>query len=213
MLMRTRHNLFIFVCITAGIILTFSHLVYAAESDFEKLRKESASIKTLQADFVQKKSMKILSKPFVSKGRFYYAVPDSFRWEYSKPLRSIVIAHKNTTKRFIYSGGKMTEDKMGGAQAMKIVLGEIAGWMTGRFDQNPAFTATIKKGASTMIILTPAGKSMAGMIERIEITLSKKAATVQAVKITESANNFTQINFDNVEINKAINPSVFQDVR
>ena len=47
--------------------------------------------------------------------------PDSFRWEYFKPLRSIVIAYKNNTKRYIASGGKMVEDKTGGAQAMKIV--------------------------------------------------------------------------------------------
>ena len=117
--------------------------------------------------------MKILSRPLVSEGRFYYAAPDSFRWEYFKPLRSIVIAHNNSTRRFIYSEGKIVEDKMGGAQAMKIVLNEIAGWMNGRFDQNPAFTAIINKGPNTVITLTPAGKSMAGMIEKIEITLSE----------------------------------------
>jgi outer membrane lipoprotein-sorting protein len=213
MLMRARCNLYIFVCIIAGIFLVLGPLNYAGANDFEQLRKESANIKTIQAHFVQKKSMKILSRPLISEGRFYYAAPDSFRWEYFKPLRSIVITYKNNTKRYIASGGKMVEDKTGSAQAMKIVLGEVAGWMSGRFDQNPSFAATINEGANTRITLTPTEKSMTGMIEKIEIILSKKSATVQSVKITESANNFTQINFDNVEINKAINPSVFQDAQ
>jgi outer membrane lipoprotein-sorting protein len=213
MLMRTRCNLYIFVCIIAGIFLVLGPLNYVRANDFEQLRKESANIKTIQAHFVQKKSMKILSKPLISEGRFYYVAPDSFRWEYFKPLRSIVIAYKNNTKRYIASGGKIVEDKIGGAQAMKIVLGEVAGWMSGKFDQNPSFAATINEGANTIITLTPTEKSMTGMIEKIEITLSKKSATVKSVKITESANNFTQINFDNVEINKAINPSVFQDAQ
>jgi outer membrane lipoprotein-sorting protein len=213
MLMRTRPNLCIFICIAVGVLLVSSQLIYAAATDFEKLRKKSANTKTIQADFVQKKSMRILSRPLISEGRFYYAAPDSFRWEYFKPLRSIVIAHKNSTKRFIYSDGKMAEDKMGGAQAMKIVLSEISSWMNGRFDQNPAFAATVKEGANTMIILTPVGKSMAGMIEKIEITLSKDAATVKSVKIIEGVNSFTQINFLNVKTNKEINPSVFQDVQ
>jgi outer membrane lipoprotein carrier protein len=211
MLIKTCRNLYIFIAL--GIILASSQLIHAAANDFEKLRKESANIKTIQADFVQNKSMKILSKPLVSVGRFYYAAPDSFRWEYLKPLRSIVIAHKNTTKRFIYSGGKMMEDKAGGAQAMKIVLNEIGGWMNGRFDQNPSFAATIKERANTMIILTPAGNSMAGMIEKIEITLSKDKATVKAVKIIENADAFTRIDFLNVKTNKAINSSVFEDVQ
>ncbi len=209
--MHTRCNLYIFVCIIVGAFLALGPLNYAWANDFEQLRRESANIKTIQAHFVQKKSMKILSKPLISEGRFYYADPNSLRWEYFKPLRSIVIAYKNNTKRYIASGGKMVEDKTGGAQAMKIVLGEVAGWMSGRFDQNPSFAATINEGANTRITLKPAEKSMTGMIEKIEIILSKKSATVQSVKITESANNFTQINFDNVEINKAINPSVFQD--
>jgi len=212
MLMGNRCNLYIFVCII-GIFLVLGPLNYAGANDFEQLRKESANIKTIQAHFVQKKSMKILSRPLISEGRFYFAAPDSFRWEYFKPLRSIVIAYKNNTKRYIASGGNMVEDKTGGAQAMKIVLGEVAGWMSGKFDQNPSFAATINEGANTRITLTPAEKSMTGMIEKIEITLSKKTATVQSVKIIESANNFTQINFDNVEINKAINPSVFQDAQ
>jgi outer membrane lipoprotein-sorting protein len=210
--MRTRYILYSFVCLIIGIFLVIGPLNYAWASDFEKLRKESANIKTIQTRFVQKKSMKILSKPLISEGRFYYASPDSFRWEYFKPLRSVVITYKNNTKRYIASGGKMVEDKTGSAQAMKIVLNEVTGWMNGKFDQNPSFKATINEGANTRITLTPTEKSMSGMIEKIEIILSKKSATVKSVKIIESANNFTQIDFDNVEINKAINSSVFQDV-
>jgi outer membrane lipoprotein-sorting protein len=204
--------LYSFVCLIIGIFLVIGPLNYAWASDFEKLRKESANIKTIQTRFVQKKSMKILSKPLISEGRFYYASPDSFRWEYFKPLRSVVITYKNNTKRYIASGGKMVEDKTGSAQAMKIVLNEVTGWMNGKFDQNPSFKATISEGGNTRNTLTPTEKSMSGMIEKIEIILSKKSATVKSVKIIESANNFTQIDFDNVEINKAINSSVFQDV-
>ena len=211
--MQVRCKSYIFVCIIVGVFLVLSPLNYVWANDFEQLRKESANIKTIQAHFIQKKSMKILSKPLISEGHFYYSAPDSFRWEYFKPLRNIVIANKNNTKRYIASGGKMVEDKTGGAQAMKIVLNEVAGWMSGKFDQNPSFAATINEGANTKITLTPTEKSMTGMIEKIEIILSKKSATVQSVKIIESENNFTQINFDKVEINKAINSSVFQDVQ
>jgi outer membrane lipoprotein-sorting protein len=196
----------------AVIFSAYIKISCAKENDFEKLRQESAAIKTLQADFIQKKSMKILSKPLISEGRFSYAAPDSLRWEYRKPLRSIVIAYKNETKRYLDSGGKMIEDKTGGTQAMKIVLNEVAGWINGRFDQKPSFKATIQGKANTVITLTPVEKSMAGMIKKIEITLSRKTAVVQCVKIIEDADSFTQIKFRNVKINQAINPSVFQNI-
>ena len=196
-----------------SILLLILPISVSADS-FEQLRKESANIKTIQASFVQKKFMKILTKPLISEGLFYYIAPDSFRWEYLKPLRSVVIVHKGETRRYTASGGKMIEDKSGGAQAMKIVLSEVTGWMSGKFDQNPSFTATLKEGTNTTLItLKPVGKSMSGMIEKIEITISQKAATVKSVKIIESANASTLIDFTNVEVNKAISRSVFQDVQ
>lgn len=181
--------------------------------DFARLRKDSARISTISADFVQKKSMKILSKPLVSEGKFYFAAPDSIRWEYSKPLKSVVISSKGNTKRYIASGGKMVEDKTGGAQAMKIVLDEVAGWMSGKFDSNPSYTATLQEGLNTVITMTPVGKSMAGMIEKIEITVSRKDASIKSVRIIESANAETLIEFTHVVVNKKITPSVFQDVQ
>jgi outer membrane lipoprotein-sorting protein len=211
--MRIRLALHGFIYIIVYSLLMLS-LPFAAFADsFEQLRRESANIQTIQARFVQKKFMKILVKPLISEGRFYYVAPDSFRWEYLKPLRSVVIADRGDTRRFTASGGKMIEDKSGGAQAMKIVLGEVTGWMSGKFDQNPSFTATLKKGTNTQITLMPVGKSMSGMIEKIEITVSSKAAAVKSVKIIENANAFTLIDFTDVEINKVISNSVFQDVQ
>lgn len=209
--MQAYRPLFNILCFLA--VLFFSAPIIHAATDFEQLRKESAKMKSLQAGFVQKKFMKILSKPLISEGRFYYAAPDAFRWEYFKPLRSVVISNKNFTKRYIYSEGKMIEDKTGGAQAMKIVLGEITEWMSGKFDQNPSFKATISKKQNTCITLTPAGVNANALIEKIEITLASQAGVVRSVKIYEGADSFTQIDFNNVKINGSINPSVFQEVQ
>ena len=200
---------------TGLILLLFLMVLPAAvrADDFEQLRKDSARISTISADFVQKKSMKILSRPLVSEGKFFYAAPSSIRWEYHKPVRSVVISGQGTARRYIASGGRMIEDKTGGSQAMKIVLDEVAGWMSGKFNSNPSFTATLKEGAQTQIILKPAGPGMAGMIEKIEITVSRKDRSVQSVRIVESASAETRIDFKHVVINKEINPAVFQDIQ
>jgi outer membrane lipoprotein-sorting protein len=191
----------------------FVLLPQAAFADgFEQLRKDAAGIQTVQARFVQKKQMKILTKPLIAEGRFYYAAPDSFRWEYLKPLRSVVLSHKGEAKRYIMSGGKMTEDKSGGVQAMRLVLSEVVNWTSGRFDRNPSFKASLKEGTNTLITLIPVGQNMAGMIEKIEISVTKKTMAIKSVKIIESENAATIIDFSDVEINKTISNSVFQDV-
>jgi outer membrane lipoprotein-sorting protein len=192
------------------ILLLLNHVAFA--DDFEQVRKNAAQIKTIQADFIQTKSMKILNKPLISEGRFYYAAPDSFRWEYLKPLKSIVINHKGQTKRYIYSGGKMVEDESGGAQGMKIILGEITSWMSGKFDQNPSFKATLKEGTYTQITLMPVGQNMNGMLQKVIITISKKDAAVKSVNIIESETSSTIIDFKNTQTNKNIPETIFQDI-
>ena len=184
----------------------------AGADDFDRLRRDASRISSLSADFVQKKSMKILSKPLVSTGKFFYAAPDSIRWEYVKPIRSIVISEKGTSKRYIASGGKMIEDKTGGAQAMKIVLDEVAGWMKGKFSANPSFAASVREGPETVIVLTPTGKNTAGMIEKIEITVSRKDAVVKTVRIVEGAAAETRIDFLRTAVNPALPPGTFQDI-
>jgi len=186
--------------------------LYTYADDFAQLRKDAASIKTVQAAFVQKKIMKILSRPLVSEGRFFYAAPDSFRWEYLKPVKSIVLSGKGEAKRYIMSQGKMVEDKSGGVQAMRIVLGEVVNWMSGKFDLNPSFQAAVTEGKNTLITLVPVERNMAGMIEKIEISVVKKSMAIKSVRIIESENAATIIDFSHVEINKAVNASVFQDV-
>ncbi|PKN76682.1 MAG: hypothetical protein CVU52_03755 [Deltaproteobacteria bacterium HGW-Deltaproteobacteria-10] len=196
--------------LSLGLFVLLSSAAFA--DSFEQLRQDAAGIKTLQARFVQKKQMKILTKPLISEGRFFYAAPNSFRWEYLKPLRSIVISGNGDAKRYIMSGGKIVEDKSGGVQAMRIVLGEVVNWTSGRFDHNPSFKASLREGTNTLITLIPVGKNMAGMIDKIEISVAKKTMAIKSVKIIEGENAATIIDFSDVEINKAINPSVFQDV-
>ncbi|HON59641.1 MAG TPA: outer membrane lipoprotein carrier protein LolA [Smithella sp.] len=196
----------------AMLLLLCGSAAFALEDDFAKIRRESSGIRTLQADFVQKKFMKILSKPLVSEGRFYYEAPDSLRWEYVKPLKSLVIIRKNQIKRYLYSEGKMIEDRTGGAQTMKIVLQEVVGWMNGRFDQNPSFKATLIRKATPVITLVPADKNLSGFVEKIEITLAGSRGVVKSVKIFEGTDNFTQINFVRVQTNAPIDSAVFQDV-
>jgi outer membrane lipoprotein-sorting protein len=50
------------------------------------------------------------------------------------------------------------------------------------------------------------------MIQKIEISVSKKLMAVKSVKIIENENTATIIDFRDVEINKPINETVFQDI-
>ena len=84
--------------------------------------------------------MKILKRPLISKGKFYFSKPDSLRWEYTSPIESILLAHKGQIRSFIKGKHGIQEDSRSKAQAMQIVMKEIASWLKGNFHKNQSFS-------------------------------------------------------------------------
>ena len=66
---------------------------------------------SVQAYFSQEKHLKILVRPLISTGRFVFQAPGSLRWEYSTPLRSVLIMHDGRIKKYVEVNGKLTEER------------------------------------------------------------------------------------------------------
>jgi len=153
--------------------------------------------------------MKILARPLLSKGTFLFLAPDSIRWEYRSPFRSILLAHNGNTKRFVQRNDELVADSSAGLQSMQMVVQEIGQWLKGRFDENPAFTAALESGKK--IVLLPKDQSVAALIQRIEIVLSGADGVIESVTIMEGEDSFTRIEFDQVTLNQPMGDALFQD--
>ncbi len=181
--------------------------------NWEDIKRESAKIKSVSAQFTQQKHMQILTKPLVSKGRFYFQAPDAVRWEYVSPVRSVVIMQKGNIKRYTQGSKGLVEDVSPSMESMQIVLQEIGRWTRGQFTENEYFSATLKGGKGQRIILTPKDQGLSAMISRIVITLSPdRPGVIKSVRIDESEGNYTLFDFTNVQINEKIGETLFREV-
>ncbi|MBN1545766.1 MAG: outer membrane lipoprotein carrier protein LolA [Syntrophaceae bacterium] len=182
--------------------------------NWAQIKEQSEKISTISARFTQKKEMSILAKPLLSEGRFYFKSPDSVRWEYMTPVRSILLMHHGDIHRYVKGEKGFIEDASVRMPGMKIVFQEITTWSKGRFDQNKSFSAVLKPGKSPMIILTPKEKGLADMIKRIEITLSgEKVGAIKTIQIIEGEKASTLLEFKDIELNRGIEDALFREVR
>lgn len=194
-------------------ILCYCMFLLGWANTWEDIRRESAKIQSVSAQFSQQKHMRILTKPLVSKGRFYFQAPDSLRWEYASPIKSVLIMHKGNIKRYTQGERGLVEDASGSLESMQIVLQEIGRWTRGQFTENEHFSATMKGGKGPRIILTPKEKGMAAMISRVVITLSPdRPGVIKTVKILENEGNYTLFEFTDVQINGNISETLFREV-
>ena len=195
-----------------GLILLLPLIVAWADS-WEGLREASRRITSVEARFVQKKTLPMLSRPFVSEGRFFYQAPAQLRWEYDRPIRSVLIMNGGAVKRYLRDPGGWREETGASLTAMRVVMEEIANWQQGRFDANPHFHASLSTDPEPRVTLVPREASWGKMIRRIELTLSREQAGVmKGVRLVEDERTFTDLSFSQVRINRPLPASLFVNV-
>jgi outer membrane lipoprotein-sorting protein len=197
--------------LSIGFILLLSVCLTGWGDSWKDITRDSAQISSIRADFTQHKYLKILRKPLLSQGRFYFQKPDSIRWEYLAPVKSILLMHQGKVNRYTLGSRGLVEDASGALSSMQIVIQEIGLWSQGRFNESKYFKAELKGGKERKIILTPREEAFAAIISRIEILPSAaQQGVIESVKIIESEGNFTLLRFEGVKVNEQIDEAVFR---
>ena len=192
--------------VTAGL---FSAGQLALSQDWTSLKEASRNIRSVKAEFLQKRFLQILTKPLLSEGKLFFYTPDSVRWEYLSPLRSVMLQKGSTIQVYNFSEGKWKPEITQAVEARRMVLAEISQWFQGRFDESKAFKHTYSPGPPARITLVP-GEGINRFIQRIEIVLSVRPGVIDRVEIEEPGGSRTFIEFRNVVINSSISSEVFE---
>jgi outer membrane lipoprotein-sorting protein len=193
------------VLVTTG--LFFSEI--APSQDWTSLKEASRNIRSVKAEFLQKRYLQILTKPLISEGKLFFYTPDSLRWEYLSPLRSVMLQKGSTIQVYNFSEGKWKPEMAQAIEARRMVLAEIGQWFQGRFDESKAFEHVYSPGPPARVILAP-GEGINRFIQRIEIILSARPGVIDRVEIEEPGDSRTTIEFRNVEINSTFSSEVFE---
>ena len=185
-------------------------------ADWEGIRKAAATVKTIETNFVQTKTLKILTKPLVSRGVMAYRRPNDLRWEYLSPLQTLLVVRGANVRRLIKHGDAWLTDSSAKLEAMKIVLGEINLWLDGNFGASKTFKPELRAaqpGRPAHVELTPLDPSLAKIISRIDITFAERPGTVSAIDIHEGSEGFTHIAFENPRFDADIPDQRFEAPR
>ncbi len=173
----------------------------------ERVPQTDFRLQSVQADFSQEKHLKILVRPIFSQGQFFFQAPGSLRWEYKDPIHSILLMHGGKIRKFIDRNGRLVEDRGMRLDAMQVVLGEISGWLEGKFTDNATFRTSFINEQT--ILLTPKEASLEAYISSIELKLADQRGLLRSVTIFEGPDSFTRLLFSNTVLNQSIPVEIF----
>jgi outer membrane lipoprotein-sorting protein len=184
--------------------------------NMDSIRRAAATVETLEASFVQTRTLKILKRPLVSRGVIAYRRPNDLRWEYQSPLATLLVVRKGNAQRLLKHGREWLTDHSAKLEAMKLVLGEISLWLDGNFTASKTFRPELhpaSKAAPAHVALVPLDPQLGKLIARIAIVFGERPGSVSAIDIFEQGEGTTHIAFENPRYNEAIPDERFDTPR
>jgi len=174
----------------AIIIISFSAYAETAQDIINKLK----NIKTYTADFVQTTEIEGFGQDQYS-GQMYVKSGDKAIWDYDKPYRQFYLFDKTTMKYYDSDTKQMIIQSMNPAANVFMRL------MLNPSDIENDFNVTLR---SNQLFLEP--KEELGIDTLVfEIT----GGVIKGIKTKDQSGNNTDIKFENIKIDKSIDPAVF----
>ncbi|MCD4833370.1 MAG: outer membrane lipoprotein carrier protein LolA [Bacteroidales bacterium] len=200
-------------------LIFLSGFIYAQESSFSEimdidkvkteLNKLSDNTSTIQSKFIQEKHLSFLTENIISKGEFYFKSPNQLRWEYSEPFEYIIVF--NDKNIFIKDEDKIstfdTESNKMFSEISNMMIGTIQGDL---FTDSERFDVKYFENASQYLLeLDPKLPEMKSMLKTIKIYIDKSDISVAKIKMIESSDDYTSIDFTNRTLNQPIDNEKF----
>ena len=156
----------------------------------DKINAAASKLSTMQCDFVQTKSVKLLNDKIVSKGKMYYSQPNKLRWEYITPytytfiLNDNKVALKKNNKNSVID---VNQNKMF-REIVNIMMNSVVGKC---LTDKKSFKTTVKDASSEWIATLLTGRSgRIAVISSIEAYVYKDCSSLRQKAIGDSAGGY-----------------------
>jgi outer membrane lipoprotein-sorting protein len=200
-------TIFFFVLIT-------SQSVVSAQTTFEpmkdidsfiaRLARMSDTTNTISCDFIQEKYLIVLSQKIVSRGQFWFKKENQIRWEYNSPYKYLIIINKDR----LLTGDEKNRNKydLNSNKMLQTLNGFITGCIQGDILKNKNdYNVEYSENTSQYLVkLTPRSEKVKQMLHEVQIWFDKKDLTVSRLKMVESGDDYTKIDFINKKLNTEI---------
>ena len=175
----------------------------------DQINSATSKLSSMQCDFVQTKTVKILNEKLVSKGRMWYQQPNRLRWEYLTPY----------TYTFVFNGAKVSLKKNNRNDVIDVnrnrMFKEIASIMMNSvvgkcLTDRKSFRTTVKDtSAEWVATLVPLAKELKQMFTGIVLHFNKEKNVVVKVEMLEKNGDTTAIVLNNIIKNHKIDAKTF----
>jgi len=175
---------------------------------WDRRQQETA---TLVARFTERKELKLLAKPVVSKGEFSYSRPNRVRWEYLDPDRKVFVITEEMYTAY-YPALKRAEEvpikKFVGKRLFRFLgVGQKIGDLARYYDFRLAPESDVP--GTDLLLLTPRKRAVAGHVAEMKIWVDTDTSLPRQLQYVEVDGDTTLLTFEGMRSNTDIEAARF----
>lgn len=175
----------------------------------EAIDQTAKSMRTLQCNFRQVKTLSLLSEEIVSQGTMHYRQPDRLRWQYKLPYSYIFIVNGSRVMMENSDGKSVVDARQ--SKMFKEITQIMINSVTGKcLSDGKSFKVSIySEGGEWVAHLVPTNKEMKSMFSLVKLHVNPQRRMVTRVDLVEKTGDITNIYLTDVRTNGAIDDKVF----
>jgi outer membrane lipoprotein-sorting protein len=167
---------------------------------FDQAQRETT---TMVARFTERKELRLLEKPVVSRGEFYYNRPNRVRWEYLEPDRKIFVITEEMYVAY-YPELKRAEEvpikKFVGKRLFRFIgLGQSIEELGKYYEFHLAKDSDVK--GTHLLLLTPRKRKIRERVAEMKIWVDAETFLPRQFQYLESDGDSTLLAFHDVRVN------------
>lgn len=176
-----------------------------------RVKHEQEHLRTLQANFVQSRESELLLAPEESRGVFYYAAPESVRWEYRtpKPISMVIRGQQLTTwYRDLGRADRLDVGRQSTQILRYLGAGSSLGTLLQYFNVN-LVTPKDDAGEPFRLDLKPRFERVAKRLREMTIWLDREHFLPVHLRYVEPNGDITDYRFTDMRVNQPIASDLF----
>jgi len=176
---------------------------------FDRAQKETS---TLVAAFTEKKDLKLLARPVLSRGELYYNRPNQVRWEYVEPDHKVFVITEDMYLAY-YPALKRAEEvpikKFVGKRLFRFIgLGQSIDELGKYYEFRLASQSDLKD--TYLLLLAPRKKKLREHVAEMKIWVDTSTYLPRQLQYVEADGDSTMLTFHDVRTNGEVAASRFR---
>jgi len=178
----------------------------------EQFDLKQKATSTLVASFTERKELKLLAKPVLSRGEFFYNRPNQVRWEYLEPDSKVFVITESMYVAY-YPALKRAEEvpikKFLGKRMFRfLAVGQRIGDLARYYDFRLAPQSDVK--GTHLLLLTPRSRTVRDHVAEMKIWVDETTGLPRQLQYFEPDGDTTLLAFEDMRTNVDVAADLFK---